>query len=299
MSSDKMAGYLSVFQSLQDQLTMLENINTDIKHSFSNMKTLKSRPKRALSRFMSGILGYLFGTLSSSDLNGIRGNIDILAKNQQLISHTLERSLSVLNVTRSEIAQNRQSTNDIINAIAKIDKELDFVTEELGHEVFELQEFVHLFATVDMVAEEMRIAIQKSMYYFLRLQVQLNALSANRLYPSIIEPAEFKTVLKDIETQLPKSFGLPVDLDTELWSLHKHLYCQTFMENNRTIIIIPIPLIDYTKQMDLYKVYNLPLPISTVYQVNNKTQTEMLTYYKLESDYIAINPERTQYMLLN
>ena len=128
-----------------------------------------------------GILGYLFGTLSSSDLNGIRGNIDILAKNQQLISHTLERSLSFLNVTRSEIAQNRQSINDIIDAIAKIDMELDFVAEELGHQVFELQECVHLFATVAMVAEEMRIAIQKSMYYFVRLQVQLNARSSNRL----------------------------------------------------------------------------------------------------------------------
>ena len=65
------------------------------------------------------------------------------------------------------------------------------------------------------------------------------------------------------------------------------------MENKRIIIIIPIPL-------TLNKwVYNLPLPMSTVYQVNNKTQTEMLTYYKFESDYIAINPERTQYMLLN
>ena len=124
------------------------------------------------------------------------------------------------------------------------------MAEELGHQVFELQESVHLFATVDMVVEEMRIAIQKSMYYFLRLQEQLNALSANRLSPSIIESAEFKTVLKDIETQLPKSFGLPVDLDAELWPLHKHLYCQTLMENKR-IIIIPIPLIDYTKQMDL------------------------------------------------
>ena len=222
-NSSKMAGYLSVFQYLQAQLIMLENINNDINRSFSNMKTLKSRPKRALFGFKSGILGYLFGTLSSSDLNGIGGNINILAKNQQLISHTLERSLSVLNVTRSEVAQNQHSINDIIHAIAKIDKELDFVAEKLGHQVFELQEFVHLFCTVDMVVEEMRIAIQKSMYYFLRLQVQSNALAANRLSPSIIKTAAFKMVLKDIDTQLPKSFGLPVDLDAELWSLHKHI----------------------------------------------------------------------------
>ncbi|MCG7882404.1 MAG: methyl-accepting chemotaxis protein [Candidatus Thiodiazotropha endolucinida] len=298
-SSQRLAGYLSVFQSLQEEILMLENMNIDISRSFLNLKTLKHKQKRALFGFMSGVLGFLFGTLSSSDLDGIRASINILARNQQLISHTLKESLSVLNITRSEISQNRQSINDIIDAIAKIDEELDFVAEELGQQVSEVQEFVHLFATVDRVVEEMRMAIQKSMYYFLRLQVQLNALSTNKLSPSIIEPAEFKMVLKDIETQLPKTFGLPVDIDEELWLLYKHLSCQTLMEDKKIIIIIPIPLIDYSQQMDLYKVYNLPLPISTVYRSKNKTETEMLTYYTLESEYIAINPERTQYMLLN
>ena len=51
--------------------------------------------------------------------------------------------------------------------------------------------------------------------------------------------------------------------------------------------------------MDLYKVYNLPLPISTVYDTNNVTRNEMLTYYDLEAKYMAINPERTQFMLLD
>ena len=59
-SSEKMAGYLSVFQSLQDEILMLEAINTDIKNSFLNMKTLKIRPKKALFGFMSGVLGFYF-----------------------------------------------------------------------------------------------------------------------------------------------------------------------------------------------------------------------------------------------
>ena len=55
-----------------------------------------------------------------------------------------------------------QSINDITDAISKLDKELDYVAERLRPQVFELQEFVHLFATVNMVVEEM--------YYFFRLQ---------------------------------------------------------------------------------------------------------------------------------
>ena len=129
--------------------------------------------------------------------------------------------------------------------------------------------------------------------------MQINALSMRKLTPNTINPQEFKQVLKDIETQLPKSFGLPVDVDVELWSLYKNLVCQTIMEDYRILIVKPIPLIDYTKQMDIYKVYNLPLPISTVYNTNNVTKNEILTYYDLEAKYMAINPERTQFMLLD
>lgn len=296
----EMAGYLSVFRSLQDEVITLEEMNNDIKRSFLNLKSLKHRPKRAIFEFLSGVIGFLFGnSISSSDLNDIRANINILAHNQQIISHTLEKSMSVLNVTQSAVRQNRQSINEIIDALGDIRKELNHIVEQLGKDVFELQQFVHLFAKVNTVIAEIRTAIQKSFYYFLNLKMQINALSMQRLTPNIINPQEFKLVLKDIETQLPKSFGLPVDLDIELWSLYKNLVCQTIMEDNRILIVVPIPLIDYTKQMDLYKVYNLPLPISTVYNTNNVTKNEMLTYYDLEAKYIAINPERTQFMLLD
>ena len=263
-SHTDMAGYLSVFRSLQDEVITLEEMNNDIKQSFLNLKTLKNRPKRAILEILSGVPGFIFGnSVSSSDLNNIRENINVLAQNQQIISHALEKSLSVLNVTQSAVRQNRQSINEIIDNLGDIRKELNHIVEQLGKEVFEVQQFVHLFAKVNMVIAEIRTAIQKSFYYFLNLKMQINALSMRKLTPNIINRQEFKLVLKDIETQLPKSFGLPVDVDVELWSLYKNLVCQTIMEDNRILVVIPIPLIDYTKQMDIYKVYNLPLPIST------------------------------------
>ena len=39
-----MAGYLSVFRSLQDEVISLEEIINDIKQSFLKLKTLKNRP---------------------------------------------------------------------------------------------------------------------------------------------------------------------------------------------------------------------------------------------------------------
>ena len=282
----------------------------------------------------------------------------------------------------------RQNIIDITDAIAKIDKELDFVTE-----------FVHLFATIDIVVQEMRTVSEKlnvlfplaastnkctvckkivSQHHrtcwiyngskghclFVCVEVlqssQPNGVMSNavslpnhtftgqavlctffrqKLTITLLESAKrendrrksfmikssrknvadpmgvkpttswspvgcasnwaTEAGLKDIETQLPKSFWLSVNLEAKLWSLHKHLFCQPLMEDKKFIIVIPWPLINYAKQMDLYKMYNLPLPVSAVYQVNSTTQMEMLIYYILESENIVINPECTRYMLLN
>ena len=68
-----------------------------------------------------------------------------------------------------------------------------------------------------------------------------------KLSPNTIEPNEMKQVLKNIETRLPNSYGLPANPDTDLWTFYKLLSCSTLMEDNRIIMIVPIPLIDYSK----------------------------------------------------
>ena len=149
--------------------------------------------------------------------------------------------MSVLNVMQSAVRQNRQSINEIIDNLGYIRKEFNHIVEQLDKEVFELQQFVHVFAKVNMVIAEIRTAIGWSFYYLPNFKMQINALSMRKLTPNIINPQEFTLVLKDIETQLPNSFGLPVDIAVELWSLYKNLVCQTMMQDNRILIIIPIP----------------------------------------------------------
>ena len=67
----------------------------EVKNSFTDLKSLKKRSRRSLFPFIGPALSFLFGTLSSSDLSDIRSNIGTLAKNQQTISHVLEKGLSI------------------------------------------------------------------------------------------------------------------------------------------------------------------------------------------------------------
>lgn len=57
---------------------------------------------------------FLFGTLSEEDIGSIKSNIRVLAENQNKISHVLTENLSILNVTRIEVSQNRQAINSLI-----------------------------------------------------------------------------------------------------------------------------------------------------------------------------------------
>ena len=295
----KLEGYFSVFKALRGEIKTLKDVNMEIKNSFADLKSLKKRSRRSILPWVGSALSFLFGTLRSSDLTDIRNNIGSLAKNQQTISHVLEKGLSILNITRMQVSENRQSINSIIDSLHDIDKEIDYITQELGKQIFELEQFVYLFSRLDLAVQGIKTAVQRSLYYFSHLQVQLNALSMQKLSPNAIEPNEMKQVLKDIETRLPNSYGLPANPDTDLWTFYKLLSCSTLMEDNRIIIIVPISLIDYSKKMELFKIYNMPLPLNTVFATNSNSRTGMLTYYDLESEFLAINAERTQYMMLN
>ena len=113
----------------------------EIKNSFVDHKSLKKRTRRSLLPWVGSALSFMFGTLSSSDLTDIRNNIGILSKNQQTISHVIKKS------------NNRQSINSIIDFLHDIDTEIDYITQELGKQILELEQFVYLFSRLDLAVQ--------------------------------------------------------------------------------------------------------------------------------------------------
>ena len=82
----------------------------------------------------------------------------------------------------------------------------------------------------------------------------------------------------------------------------------TLFQDNRVIITISIPLMEFTQRYELFQATSLPAPLLGTARSEQK---ELLAYYKLESkkisndqeliqsSYLAVNPERTQYILLD
>ena len=95
----------------------------------------RKRPKRAIIPLVGKALSFLFGTVSSSDLNTLKKGIKQLATSQTDILHMVQDNMSILNITRVEINANRHVINDIVKATNKLQDAFSNVTHQLREDL--------------------------------------------------------------------------------------------------------------------------------------------------------------------
>ena len=291
--------YKRIFIDLRNELTVLESMHVDIVTSFNNYKLLREpekRVKRGLFNFIGDIMGSLFGVLTEADVEKIQRNVRKIAQNQMDLTHILKESISVLNVTRLEVKENRQKINEIIETIEQIEDNIVDITGQLQSQINSLEKLTVFTAQLNLIIDSIKNAISRSMYFYLHFQMQVQLITMQRLSPSTIAADDLRNLLLTIQSRLPKTISLPHDPRTKLFEYYKFLKCATLFEDNHVIITIYVPLVELTQSYEVFKAYSLPVPLigSTLHR-----KKELLAYYKLESSYLAINPERTKYILLN
>ena len=63
----------------------------------------------------------------------------------------MDESISVINVTQLEMAENRETINRIIAHLSNLDAKLGDVIQALEHEVFQLGQFLQLYLQLDTI----------------------------------------------------------------------------------------------------------------------------------------------------
>ena len=87
---------------------------------YRDYRSLTHRTKRSLLPFVGNALSYLFGVTSEDDLCVIRKALGKLANTQGRILHMIEDSISIVNVTRREVSDNRHKINELISSLKNI-----------------------------------------------------------------------------------------------------------------------------------------------------------------------------------
>ena len=114
----------------------------------------------------------------------------------------------------------------------------------------------------------------KSLYEYMR------ALASQELNPMIIPPDILKKILHKIEEDIRSSATLKLceDPETNMWSYYRTVKLTPIELQDYLMLILTIPLVDQSLEMNLYKVHNLPMLHPTL---------NVHAQYELEGTYLA------------
>ena len=290
-----LTGYVETFKSLHIEADLLTDTYMSVFDSFEEYQTLsvdQNRSQRSILPIIGQLMSSLFGTLSESDLEDINRNVRTLAKNQKQIIHDLDVSLSVLNLTRSQVAENRRSIMDLIEVIQKLDVKILKMQEMFSQRFVRLEQFVHTYLQFQMIFDEIKQTTQDAIFYLDSLKSELNMLSMQHLSTNTISPRNLKELLIEIEMKLPNNFELPRNPRKDIWFFYKTLNCITYLESNEIRITLKIPLMNTKERYEIYKTYNLPVPLS-------KKNARLLLKYDLETEMLMVSKDRAKFSLLS
>ena len=111
-------------------------------------------------------------------------------------------------------------------------------------------------------------------------------LMTNIVSPDILPVEEHRSMLRHIELQLPSIMHLPISLDD---TLHFYWYLKTHMlvADGQFSLLIDIPIQARAQQLQIYKIFNLPVPLGDV-----------SAQYKINNKYIGITCDKTQVLVI-
>lgn len=290
--------YASIFSSLFKEVQHLKETQLSIRSSLLDYKSLHNRKKRSIIPLVGKFLSFAFGTLTLQDLDSIHNAVSNLNKNQQNIMHLVEQNLSLLNVSRIQIAENRQAIIDLVATLHQLDEKLDLAVKMLNKDISAVKYFLELYLQLDMIVEELKTMMQRAMFHLEDLRMHLNLLSLNHLSPTTVSPSNLRSMLDDVKSHLPKTLTFPMDHIEDTWSFYKQLSCSAIIDGSNIIIIMSLPLLEVNSVMEVYEILNIPLPVSTSIQTNNAS-TDLTAIYSLEAQGLLIDKKRTKYALLS
>lgn len=247
-----------------------------------------TRLKRSILPLGGKILNFLFGTLTKADLRKINNNINLLATNQEQIAHVLNDSLSIVNMTRVEVRENRHAINQLAGLVEHLDMELHLYVTKMRRYLVSVHSFLYTYTRFDMMLAELRESAEKALFYISNVRMQLNQLSLGHLSPVIIPPKDLKRILSDIEKHIPNYLMLPKPT-TDTWYYYNTLTCTTVVQDRRFITLVNLPLLEIQSQLEVFQIHNIPLPYN---------DTGMTALFELESPALAVNVKRTEFILL-
>ena len=159
--------------------------------------------RRSLIPFVGQLLGGLFGVVTEEQLEVVKGQVQSLVERQADIVHAIEESVSVLNVTRVELAENRHAINTITEVTRELRSKMEGATDQIVNTLLPFRQFVLTYFQIQLQLGELRDSLSRATTYITRIEMRLSHLSLGHLTPTILPPLKLQTMLLAVREKIP------------------------------------------------------------------------------------------------
>ena len=232
----------------------------------------------------------LFGTADQSDVDSLKADVKQLYENQIDQTQILDVIVTITNISRGLINENRLKIDMIIDTILSINETILNIKAHI-QTLFTARRFLLLHSEFMIHQTRIRYFLKQMQHDLTLIGEYLNIHCTGRLNPNIIDPIDLRQELIKINKQLPTQLSLPENPTTNIWHYYKFLTVTPISHVNKIILMFIIPLIDLDSSMTLYKIYNLPISLyeiskSLIYNIegNNLAVTKDNKYATILSD---------------
>ena len=213
---------------------------------------------------------------NARSISKIKDNIHILQNQNKLQDKQIKQLAKYLNLTMHQVDRHSEMLYEMDTRLLILNKTLQ-----------------HLMWTVDALRYEHSVIhyFQARIYhvytslYALRGDIDslfeyMRILASQELNPTIIPPDVLKTILHRIENDIKSNARLKLceDPNTNIWSYYGTIKLTPIVLQDYLMLILTVPLVDQTLQMNLYRVHNLPMLHPTL---------QMHVQYEIEGPYLA------------
>ena len=277
----------------ESRLRLANQIEVFHKNQLNSRTLSQDRKKRGWNLFGDILDIFGFGSrVNREDVQIIKDNIQTLSSNQQTLMHTVGRGLTILNVTRGEVQENRIKINNIQGILNEAVARIEEIYARQNNQIT----FNFAYAALRSIMYRLRTIVDEAAAVFVNLKLKIDFLLAGQLNPTVIDTNQLRTILQDIRDRLPKGLALPFDPEGNVLEFYKLLTCSAKLFQEQLVVLISIPLIDVSATTHVYKA--IPLPVSFTHNESNKP-SNVMALYALETDTIAVNSANTEYTLLS
>lgn len=116
------------------------------------VELLRTKLKRAVVPTVGKSISVMFGTVSENSIKIIRRKMKNIKEDQKVLAQVVRESISILNITQSELAKNRATINWLVNKMETPQEEVGNVTDRL----IELNSFVEQYFQLIAIINKFR-----------------------------------------------------------------------------------------------------------------------------------------------